>query len=151
MEVVQLSWRLKSILRSQLSKLPLKFWIVSLTSLPTCVSSDTLHSEMIVFEKSDLEALAYKNICVFEDAILICCPNLDKWCFDWILHSKHYLYSPDFASTFISCQQTTLIHTGKLHHQSSCSAVEGLLTLFSKTTYSTQTAIFPHTLFAACK
>lgn len=117
--------------------------------------SDVIHS---VFEKkmwrdlaSDLVCLVYKNTIVFEDGIIVCCPKLDKWCFDWNLHSKHYLYSPDFDSTFISCQQTTLIHTEKLHHQSKCSAVKGLLTLFSKTIHSSQTAIFSHTLFAACK
>lgn len=55
---------------------------------------------------------------------------------------KHYLYSQQFGSTFISRQQTMLIHTRRLHHQSNCSAGESWLTLFSETIHSLQTAMF---------
>lgn len=80
-----------------------------------------------------------------ESSFVVLC-RLDKWCFRWNFHTKHNLYSPQFDSTFISCQQPTLIHIGRLHHQSSCSAGEGLLTLFSETIYSLQTATHAYPL-----
>lgn len=135
-EVAQLSWRQKihtwvtteqtppQILKNS-SQPPANLCLKRLISL----SNDPFSAESKnkTCSWSDLEAFTCKNTWAFKVGINICCPNLDNWCSDWNPHSKHNLHSLDFSSTFISCQQTALIHPGKLHHQSSPLCTGGLV------------------------
>lgn len=51
--------------------------------------------------------------------------------------------------TFISCLQSTLIHALKLHHPSSCSAAECVLTLLREAVFPSQSAaVFPFHIVA---
>ena len=92
----------------------------------------------------------------FEGGGVICCSMLDKYCWAKLtppslpLTPRHHLYSPESGFTFISCQQTAVIYMLKLHHQSNCSAVWGLVNA-SRLKYIFLTGCcFFHTLFTAC-